>query len=78
MIEVIRKRFTVGEYDQMIEAGIFHEDERLELVAGEIIEVYRQPEFEGYGVVNTFSLNDALAPQAFPECLLKVSEIIRD
>lgn len=34
-----RKLFTVGEYDQMIKAGIFHEDERLELVAGEIIEM---------------------------------------
>jgi Uma2 family endonuclease len=38
-VAVTRKLFTVGEYDQMIKAGIFHEDERLELVAGEIIEM---------------------------------------
>ena len=32
-------RFTVDEYYQMGEAGIFHEDDRVELIEGEIIEM---------------------------------------
>lgn len=34
-----RRRFTVDEYEQMATSGILHEDDRLELVAGEIIEM---------------------------------------
>lgn len=36
---VIRHRFTAQEYRQMAEAGVFAEDERLELVEGEILEM---------------------------------------
>ena len=32
-------RFTVGEYRRMGETGIFHEDDRVELIEGEIIEM---------------------------------------
>ena len=32
-------RFTVDEYHRMGEAGIFHEDDRVELIAGEIVEM---------------------------------------
>jgi Uma2 family endonuclease len=34
-----RRRFTVDEYEQMAVSGILHEDTRVELVAGEIIEM---------------------------------------
>ena len=34
-----RKRFTVHDFHTMIEAGMFHEDDRLELVDGEILEM---------------------------------------
>jgi len=34
-----RRRFTVDEYEQMVVSGILHEDDRVELVAGEIIEM---------------------------------------
>ncbi len=34
-----RRRFTVDEYEQMAVSGILHEDDRVELVAGEIIEM---------------------------------------
>ena len=33
----MRRRFTVAEYFAMAEAGILHEDERIELIDGEII-----------------------------------------
>ncbi len=39
MQEVTRRRFTVHEYHRMGEAGILHEDDRVELMEGEIIEM---------------------------------------
>ncbi|MBI2760056.1 MAG: Uma2 family endonuclease [Chloroflexi bacterium] len=34
-----RRRFTVDEYEQMIEAGILRDGERVELIEGEIVEM---------------------------------------
>jgi Uma2 family endonuclease len=36
-VERARRRFTVAEYDRLIEAGFFGPDERLELVDGELV-----------------------------------------
>ena len=38
-IQVARKRFTVEEYEQMISAGVLGEDERLELIEGDILAI---------------------------------------
>ena len=38
-MEIPRRRFTVAEYHRMAEVGIFHPDERVELIEGEIIEM---------------------------------------
>jgi Uma2 family endonuclease len=35
--QIVRKHFTVSEYHKMIEAGVFHEDDRIELLGGEIV-----------------------------------------
>ena len=38
--EVVRRgRFTVHDYHSMGEAGILHEDDRVELIEGEIVEI---------------------------------------
>ena len=37
--EVTRRRFTVHEYHKMAEAGILHENDRTELIDGEIVEM---------------------------------------
>jgi Uma2 family endonuclease len=38
-LQLNRRRFTVAEYDRMIEVGILEEDDRLELIDGEIVEM---------------------------------------
>ncbi len=39
MAMLMPRRFTVDEYERMAASGILYEDDRLELVAGEIIEL---------------------------------------
>ena len=36
-VQYSRRPFTVAEYDQMVEAGILREDDRVELIEGEIV-----------------------------------------
>ena len=36
---IVRRRFTVEQYQQMAAAGIFDEDDRIELIEGEIVEM---------------------------------------
>jgi Uma2 family endonuclease len=38
-VEIPRRRFTVEEYHRMAEVGIFHPDERVELIEGEIVQM---------------------------------------
>jgi Uma2 family endonuclease len=38
-VEVARRLFSLEEYNQMINAGVFHEDEPIELIRGEVIEM---------------------------------------
>ena len=38
-LSLVRRRFTVDEYHQMGRAGILHEDDRVELIEGEILEM---------------------------------------
>lgn len=38
MVTVTLRRFTVGEYELMIEKGILSENDRVELISGEIVE----------------------------------------
>ena len=40
---VARRRFTVAEYHRMAEVGILHEDDRIELIHGEIIKMSGSP-----------------------------------
>ena len=37
-VQLLKRKFTVEEYNLMAEAGVFKESDRLELIAGEIIE----------------------------------------
>jgi Uma2 family endonuclease len=38
-VEITRRRFTLDEYHRMIDAGILDEDDRVELIRGEIVQM---------------------------------------
>ena len=38
-VQLLRRQFTVAQYHQMVKAGILTEDDRVELIEGEIIEM---------------------------------------
>jgi Uma2 family endonuclease len=38
-VEILRKKFTVGQYHQMVESGILTDRDRVELLQGDIIEM---------------------------------------
>ena len=40
-IPLVRHRFTTDEYHQMAEAGVLRDDDRVELIEGEIVDMTR-------------------------------------
>src|SRR5436305_8187270 len=38
-VQIARRHFSIGEYDKMAAAGVFSEDDRVELIEGEIVEM---------------------------------------
>jgi len=38
-VQILKRLFTVGEYHQMIEVGILAEDDRVELIKGEVVKM---------------------------------------
>ncbi len=38
-VQLLRRKFTVEQYHKMVESGILTEDDRVELIGGEIIEM---------------------------------------
>lgn len=38
-MDAVRHRFTTEEYRKMVEAGVFHEDDRVELMDGEVVKM---------------------------------------
>ena len=73
-IGVERKTFTVEEYEQMISARILNEDERLELIEGEIIKM------SPIGSIHVFVVNrltNLLAEQVQKLAIVSVQNPIR-
>lgn len=69
-----RYRFTVAEYDRMGEAGILGEDDRVELLAGEIIEMSPTGPLHVYSVA---MVNDLLTAQIGRGFLISVQSPVR-
>jgi Uma2 family endonuclease len=71
---VARKLFTVEEYDQMVRAGVFHEDDRLELIEGDLITMSPIGSTHA-GIVNR--LTRALTAQIGNQAIVAVQNPIR-
>src|SRR5947209_6498366 len=69
-----RRRFLADEYQQMIAAGILAEDERLELIAGEIVEM-APIGGDHMGCVNV--LVDVLTDVVKPDAIVSVQNPVR-
>lgn len=72
--EITRRRFTVDEYHRMAEAGILHEDDRVELIDGEIVEM---SPIGGRHAKCVIELTRLLAPLISDQVLLSVQNPIR-
>ena len=72
--EVTRRRFTVHEYHRMAEAGILHEDDRVELIEGEVSEMSPIGARHASVVRN---LNRLLGRQVSEEFLVDVQNPVR-
>lgn len=69
-----RYQFSVADYERMIDAGIFTEDDRVELIAGEIVTM-RPVGDRHVGCVNV--LTDLLADAVRQEAIISVQNPIR-
>jgi Uma2 family endonuclease len=67
---MIRRRFTVAELEQMVAAGILDEDERIELIGGEVVPM--SPKGNHHEVVKA-ALNVYWVPK-LPDHLMVVTE----
>lgn len=65
----VRKRWTRGEYEQLAKLGIFHPDERLELIEGEIFELTPQGSGHATAVVLT---SEAIRERLEPDYIVRV------
>src|SRR6266699_4751721 len=74
-VQLVTYRFTVQDYHRMAEAGIFHEDDRLELLAGEIVEM--PPRGPGHAGGVKRLMNSLLPLQGERKAISSVQDPIR-
>jgi len=70
-------RLAVDAYHRMIDAGIFDEDDRVELIdlKHRRLEVFREPGPEGYREVLRPEAGEVVAPLLLPQLQIRVDEI---
>ncbi|MGH2453030.1 MAG: Uma2 family endonuclease [bacterium] len=73
-VELLKRRFTVEEYERMGQAGILSEDDRVELIEGEIIEM--APIGPPHSAVAT-RLNAVFVGAVGTRALVRVAEPLR-
>jgi Uma2 family endonuclease len=74
-VQFVTYRFTVQDYHRMAEVGIFHEDDRLELLEGEIVEM--PPLGPGHAGGVKRLMNSFLPSQSEGKAIISVQDPIR-
>lgn len=72
--EAERRLFTVDEYERMAEAGILHEDERVELIEGEIV---RMAAIGALHAVCVTDLQNWFVPRLLGRAIVRVQNPVR-
>jgi Uma2 family endonuclease len=72
-VQIPRRRFTVDEYYRMAAAGILHEDDRVELIEGEIVEM---PPIGISHASSVDRLNQLLAERVVRRAIIRVQSPI--
>lgn len=72
-VQILRKKFTVGQYHQMIESGILTDRDHVELIQGEIIEMSPVGRHHAACVDR---LNELLVLKLFRKALIRVQSPI--
>ena len=72
--KIAPRLFTVQEYHQMAEAGVLHEDDRIELIHGEIIQM---SPIGNYHAAIVSRLNMLLAPKLASTAIINVQNPVR-
>ena len=73
-VQVLRHRFTVEEYHKMAQAGILGEDDRVELIEGEIVEM---PPIGSRHAACVDRLNQLFSAQVGDQAIVRVQSPIR-
>lgn len=71
---VTRRRFTVDEYHRMIEAGILTEDDRVELIEGEIV---KMAAIGGRHAARVNDMNEWFLPRVIGRAIVSVQNPVR-
>lgn len=76
---ITQRLFTVEEYHRMAEAGILHEDDRIELIRGEIIQMRRgaAPPIGKPHAAIVRRLTNLLTPMLAPQAIIDVQNPVR-
>ena len=69
-----RRRLTVDEYQRMTEIGIFHEDDHVELLDGEL---HQMAAMNGPHVACVMRFTNWFAPRIAPQALVSVQSAVR-
>ncbi len=73
-VAIARRLFTVEEYHRMAEAGILHEDDRIELIHGEIVQM---SPIGNYHAAIVSRINMLLAPRLASQAIVNVQNPVR-
>ena len=75
-----RRKFTLEEYHRLAETGFLGEDDRVELIDGEINEelvwVYRNPSKSNYLDIKAYKRRETLTLLAFPDIAITANETL--